>query len=84
MGKDGETEIAVGCLFFHSMLDVRCSMLDVHLSKHRRPLVPTLQRGNAYRHVPRDFSRALEPGVWQLALLLFALCSVLFALCQKP
>ena len=24
----------IGCLFFHSMLDVRCSMLDVHLFMH--------------------------------------------------
>ncbi len=35
MGKDEETEIAVeySVFVFHSMLDVRCSMFDVHLSK---------------------------------------------------
>ena len=26
----------IGCLFFHSMLDVRCSMFDVHLLKQAR------------------------------------------------
>jgi len=37
MGKDEEIEIDVECRYwifvFHSMLDVRCSMFDVHLSK---------------------------------------------------
>ncbi|PXF55910.1 MAG: hypothetical protein C4B57_00175 [Deltaproteobacteria bacterium] len=48
MGKDEETEIAIEChaaqapalrvgigYFFHSTLNVRCSMFDVHLSKNK-------------------------------------------------
>jgi hypothetical protein len=37
----------IGCLFFHSMLDVRCSMFDVHLANQARVVGQALL-GNFY------------------------------------